>query len=81
MKDPRAVAFGDHSYCFTDFLHIFIPAAELGHYAVGLLEQGIGNRVVGIQKDEIVDFDIQEALSMKKAYETELHKIAEQIAI
>ena len=56
-------------------------AAELGHYAVGLLEQGIGNRVVGIQKDEIVDFDIQEALSMKKAYETELHKIAEQIAI
>lgn len=58
-----------------------VLAAELGHYAVGLLEQGIGNRVVGIQKDEIVDFDIQEALSMKKAYETELHKIAEQIAI
>lgn len=58
-----------------------VLAAELGHYAVGLLEQGISNRVVGIQKDEIVDFDIQEALSMKKAYETELHKIAEQIAI
>ena len=58
-----------------------VLAAELGHYAVGLLEQGIGNRVVGIQKDEIVDFDIQEALSMKKANETELHKIAEQIAI
>lgn len=58
-----------------------VLAAELGHYAVDLLEQGIGNRVVGIQKDEIVDFDIQEALSMKKAYETELHKIAEQIAI
>ena len=58
-----------------------VLAAELGHYAVGLLEQGIGNRVVGIQKDEIVNFDIQEALSMKKAYETELHKIAEQIAI
>ena len=37
--------------------------------------------VVGIQKDEVVDFDIQEALSMKKPYEDELHKIAEELAL
>ena len=53
----------------------------MGYYAVQLLEQGIGNKVVGIQKDEVVDFDIQEALSMKKPYEDELHTIAEQLAL
>ena len=41
----------------------------------------LSNRVVGIRNDQIVDFDIQEALSMEKPYEYELHKIAEEIAI
>ena len=58
-----------------------VLATELAHHAVELLEQGIGNRVVGIRKDEIVDFDIQEALSMEKPYEVTLHRIAEEIAI
>ena len=57
-----------------------VVATQMGHYAVELLEQGIGNRVVGMQKNEIVDFDIQEALSMKKPYEIELHNMAEEIA-
>ncbi|MBE6861920.1 MAG: 6-phosphofructokinase [Ruminococcus sp.] len=56
-----------------------VAATQFAHYAVGLLEQGIGNRVVGMQKGEIVDFDIQEALAMKKPYDIELHKIAEEI--
>lgn len=56
-----------------------VAATELAYYAVGLLEQGIGNRVVGMQNNEIVDFDIQEALAMKKPYEEKLHKIAEEI--
>lgn len=56
-----------------------VAATQFAHYAVGLLEQGIGNRVVGMQKGEIVDFDIQEALAMKKPYEMGLHAIAEEI--
>ena len=52
----------------------------MGYYAVELLEQGIGNRVVGIKNSQIVDYDIQEALSMSKDYDVHLHKIAEQIA-
>lgn len=56
-----------------------VAATEFAYYAVGLLEQGIGNRVVGMQKNEIVDFDIQEALAMKKPYEEKLHTIAEEI--
>lgn len=56
-----------------------VTATQMAHYAVELLEQGIGNRVVGMQKNEIVDFDIQEALAMKKPYEEKLHKIAEEV--
>ena len=52
----------------------------MGYYAVELLEQGIGNRVVGMQDNKIVDFDIQEALSMKKPFDEELFKMADEIA-
>jgi len=57
-----------------------VEATRMGYYAVELLEQGIGNRVVGVNKGELVDYDIQEALSMQKPYDVKLHKIAEQIA-
>lgn len=57
-----------------------VVATEMGYYAVELLEQGIGNRVVGMQNGKIVDFDIQEALSMEKSYDERLHRIAENIA-
>jgi len=57
-----------------------VEATRMGYYAVELLEQGIGNRVVGIKNSEIVDYDIQEALQMQKPYDIKLHKIAEQIA-
>ena len=52
----------------------------MGYYAVELLEQGIGNRVVGMQGGKIVDFDIQEALAMSKPYDEKLHHIAEDVA-
>ncbi len=57
-----------------------VAATEMGYYAVELLEQGIGNRVVGMQKGEIVDFDIQEALAMQKPYDERLHHIVEDVA-
>ena len=34
----------------------------MGNYCVRLLEKGIGNRVVAMQKEEVMDFDIYEAL-------------------
>ncbi len=57
-----------------------VVASEMAYHAVELLSQGVGNRVVGMQNSEIVDFDIQEALSMKKPYDEKLHKIAQDIA-
>lgn len=57
-----------------------VEATRMGYYAVELLEKGIGNRVVGIKDSKIVDYDIQEALSMSKPYDEKLHHIAEEIA-
>ena len=57
-----------------------VVASQMAYYAVELLSQGIGNRVVGMQNSKIVDFDIQEALSMKKPFEEELYHIAGEIA-
>lgn len=57
-----------------------VVASEMGYYAVNLLEQGIGNRVVGMKDSKIVDFDIQEALSMSKPFEDELYRIAGELA-
>ena len=57
-----------------------VVASQMGDYAVDLLSQGIGNRVVGMQRSEIVDFDIQEALAMKKPFQNELYHISGEIA-
>ena len=57
-----------------------VVASQMGHYAVELLSKGIGNRVVGMQDGKIIDRDIQEALSMKKAFETDLYRIANEIS-
>ena len=52
----------------------------VGYYAVQLLEQGIGNRVVGLKQGEVVDVDIQEALKMKKEFPADLYKMADEIS-
>lgn len=57
-----------------------VAASELGYYAVHLLAEGKGNRVVGIQNNKIVDYDIQEALSMKKPFENDLFRISDEIS-
>jgi 6-phosphofructokinase 1 len=53
-----------------------VLASQLGFRAVDLLSEGIGNRVVGIQRNKIVDYDIKEALTMKKDFDKELYDIA-----
>ncbi|MBQ4164743.1 MAG: 6-phosphofructokinase, partial [Oscillospiraceae bacterium] len=58
-----------------------VVASQMGYYAVDLLARGIGNRVVGMQNNKIVDFDIQEALSMKKPFNERLYKIANEISL
>ncbi len=58
-----------------------VTASLMGYKAVELLKEGIGNRVLAINKDEIVDYDIFEALNMKKSLIIEEYKIAHEISI
>lgn len=58
-----------------------VLASRLGHYAVELIKQGIGNRVVGLRQDKMVDYDILEALQMKRKVDNELVRIANEISI
>ena len=56
-------------------------AAQFGNKAVRLLCEGIGNRVVGIHKNEIIDMDIIEAVSMKKQFNYELYETLQMISM
>jgi len=58
-----------------------VTASAMGHKAVDLLAEGIGNRVMCLIKNEIVNKDIFEALNEKKDYEFNLHAIADTISI
>ncbi len=58
-----------------------VTASLMGYKAVELLKEGIGNRVIAMKKSEIVDYDIFEALNMKKSLDLDLYKIAHEISI
>lgn len=58
-----------------------IMASQMGSCAVDLLTQGIGNRVVGIRDNKIVDFDIFEALKMTKTIDMKDYELAHEISI
>ena len=56
-------------------------AAQFGNKAVRLLNEGVGNRAVGIRKNEIIDMDIIEAVSMKKEFNYELYETLQMISM
>ena len=58
-----------------------VCASRMGSYAVRLLVAGKGNRVVAQRDGKIVDFDITEALNMKRTFDKELYDIALEISI
>ncbi len=58
-----------------------VLASQMGYEAVQLLMNNIGNRVVAMKNDKIVNFDIYEALTMKKEVDTTLYKLAHEISI
>ncbi len=56
-----------------------IIATRMGDYAVNLLKNGIGNRVLALKSNEIKDYDIHEALKMKKNIDRLLFDIAAKV--
>ena len=78
--ESRATILGHVQRGGSPTLRDRVAASQLGHYAVELLEKGIGNRVVGFKDNQVVDYDIQEALKMKKQFEHKLYEIANEIS-
>ena len=58
-----------------------VYASIMGAMAVDLLCQGKTNRVVGYKNGQYVDFDIEEALAMKKTISDYQYNIAKSLAI
>ena len=57
-----------------------VLAARLAVKAVDLILEGKTNRVVGINNNEIKDFDISEALSMPSNFNSELYGVMNILA-
>ncbi len=58
-----------------------LRATQMANAAVHLLAKGIGNRVVAYKDNKIVDYDIFEALNMKKELDLETYRIANETSI
>ena len=53
----------------------------MGYHAVELLNKGIGNRVVAMKGEDIVDFDITEALDMPRTFDEKMYKVSALLSI
>ncbi|MCI6017850.1 MAG: 6-phosphofructokinase [Clostridiales bacterium] len=64
--DSRATILGHIQRGGNPTLRDRVVATIMGNYAVNLLEAGKTNRVIAMKDHHYVDYDIQEALAMKK---------------
>ncbi|MDR0914895.1 MAG: 6-phosphofructokinase [Oscillospiraceae bacterium] len=79
--DSRATILGHVQRGGSPTLRDRVVASQMGHKAVELLSQGIGNRVISLKDNKIVDYDITKALEMKREFDIELFNIAMDISI
>lgn len=79
--ETRATVLGHVQRGGNASLRDRVLASMMGHKAVDLLSQGIGNRVVAINNSKIVDYDIYEALKMERKFDYDLYNLANDINI
>ncbi len=79
--ESRATILGHVQRGGSPTLRDRVMASRMGFHAVELLDQGIGNRVVAFRESKVVDFDITEALEMKRVFDKDLYEIALRISI
>ncbi len=79
--ETRATILGHVQRGGSPTLRDRVLASQMGNEAVKLLLEGKSNRVVTIQNDHILDYDIEEALAMKKPFDLDLYDMAHEISI
>lgn len=58
-----------------------VVASRMGYHAAELLYNGIGNRVVAMKGEQIVDFDITEALNMPRTFDEKMYRVSAVLSI
>ena len=79
--ETRATILGHIQRGGNPTLRDRVVASKMGYAAVELLSKGVGNRVIGLKDNKIVDYDIFEALNMVKAFDQETYRLANTISI
>ena len=79
--ESRATVLGHVQRGGSPTLRDRVAASQMGYHAVQLLLDGKFNRVVGTKSNNIVDFDITEALNMHKSIDKSLYEMSRVISI
>ena len=79
--ESRAIVLGHVQRGGSPTVRDRVVASQMGYYAVQKLIAGESNRVIVLKNDEITDYDIYEALCMKKTVDDQLYKVAHEISI
>ena len=79
--DTRGTVLGHVQRGGSPSMRDRVVAAQMGVHAIELLQAGIYNRVVALKSDAIVDYDIEEALNMKKQLDPLMIGVAKVISI
>jgi 6-phosphofructokinase 1 len=78
--ESRATILGHVQRGGTPTVRDRVMASRLGYRAVELLERGTGNMVVGIDRNIVVEYEINEALEMEKKFDVGLYEVAKTIS-
>ena len=79
--ESRATIIGHVQRGGNPSLRDRVVASKMGYAAVQLLNDGIGNRVVALKDNKIVNYDIIEALNMEKTFDAETYMLADIISV
>lgn len=79
--ETRATILGHVQRGGAPTLRDRVVASRMGYHAAELLQNGIGNRVVAMKGEEIVDFDITEALEMPRVFDEKMYKVSAVLSI
>lgn len=79
--DTRATILGHVQRGGNPTLRDRLRATQMGYEAVQLLNKGKANRVVAYQGSSVVNYDIEEALTMTKQLDQQMLRIALETAI
>ena len=79
--DTRGTVLGHVQRGGSPSMRDRVIAAQMGVHSIELLQAGIYNRVVAMKNDAIIDYDIEEALSMKKELDPLMLGVAKVVSI